>query len=256
MIFIPMRCMQCKTTTTNFWLVATTRFSVMTSVVYILSGLMLASLVLNGNPFSRVLVIDSETESEEFWRQVATPLVSLVTVTGFMFVTFVNDKWLPFTVTFYLHMVMIGYGCLCIRIMEVDRLVNLLTGPVFVVVFGLGSWVERMIEKNGPVCILIGVVFTALPALYVLGVLPRPARVFISLLIAIYYCTKTCVSCNFSPASSALRDKIESLKSRLVEITMETTLCRLNNFYLVVMGGNMIIFTIGGLNPDLEVLPR
>lgn len=224
----------------------------MTSVVYILSGFVVAFLVLNGNPLSLVWGVNSETESEGLWQQVATPIVSLVTLTGVVFVTLVNEKWLLSTPVFYLYMAMVGHTCLWIRGFKVDRLIDLLTGPVFVVVFLLGSWVERMIEKDRAESVLLGVVATALPVLYVLGILPFLIRIFISLLIVIHYCTKRCASCDFSPASPALRDKIEFLQGRLVEIKVEATLCRFSNFYISAITGNMVILTIGGLNPDSE----
>lgn len=227
----------------------------MTFVLYILSGFVVAFLVLNGNPLSRVLGIDSETEAEGLWQQVATPLVGLVTLTGVVFVTLVNEKWLLSTPAFYLYMAMVGHTCLWIRGIEVDRLVDLLTGPVFVVVFLLGSWVERMIEKDGAESVLLGVVAAALPVLYVLGILPRLVRVFISLLIAIHYCIKRCASCDFSPASSALRDKIEFLQSKLVEATAGSSLCHINYFYITVMAANWCVYMLGGLNPSLEA-PR
>ena len=245
-------CLQCKTTT-NFWLIATTRFSVMTSVVYILSGFMIAFLVLNGNPLSRIWGIDSETESEGLWQQVATPVVGLVTLTCVVFVTIVNEKWLLSVPAFYLYMATVGHTCLWIRSVELDRLIDLLTGPVFVVVFLLGSWVERMIEKDGVESVLLGVVVTALPVLYVLGILPYLFRLFISLLIAIHYCTKKCVSCNCLPSSSALRDKIEFLQSKLVEATVETSLCRVNYFYITVMAASWGVYMVGVLNPSSEV---
>lgn len=228
----------------------------MTSLLYTLSGFVLAFLVLNGNPLSKVWGIDSETESEKLWTQVATPLVSLVTLTGVVFVTLVNEKWLLSTTAFYLYMAMVGHTCLCIRGIEVDRLIDLLTGPVFVVVFLLGNWVERMIEKDGAESVLLGVVVTALPVLYVLGILPFLLRIFLSLLIAVHYCTKRCVSCNFSPASSVLRDKIEFLQSRLVEATAGSSLCHVYYFYITVMAAYWAVYMIGGLNPSSEVPSR
>ena len=227
----------------------------MTSTVYILSGFMVAFLVLNENPLSRVWGIGSETESEGLWQQVATPMVSLVTLTGVVFVTLVNERWLLSTPAFYLYMAMVGHTCLWIRGTELDRLIDFLTGPVFVVVFLLGSWVERMIEKDGAKSVLLGVVATALPVLYVLGILPFLLRIFISLLIAIHYCTKRCASCDFSPASSALRDKIEFLQSKLVEATAGSSLCHVNYFYITVMAANWCVYMLGGLNPNLEA-PR
>ena len=227
----------------------------MTSLVYILSGSVVAFLVLNGNPLSRVWGIDNETESEGVWQQVATPLVGLVTLTGVVCVTLVNDKWLLSTPAFYLYMAIVGHTCLWIRGIEADRLIDLLTGPVFVVVFLLGSWVGRIIKKDGAESILLGVVATALPVLYVLGILPFLFRIFISLLIAIHYCTKKCISCNFSPASSALLDKIESLQGKLVEATPQSSLCRVNYFYITVMAMNWSLYMIGGLHPSPEI-PR
>lgn len=61
---------------------------------------------------------------------------------------------------------------------EVDRLIDLFTGPVFVVVFLLESWIQRMIEKGEAESVLLGIVATALPVLYILGILLYLFRVF------------------------------------------------------------------------------